>query len=112
VNFSGQTRYKSGDPYNWVCIYIDYFGPRQIKPSGGGGVGAGNWGFSPCGDGACQGTIKIYVVDCPAGIGEGGLNADQISAAPPPKSDVFTATVTNKCETGQWTNIIFRSNTE
>lgn len=107
-NFTGQVQYANGSPQNGVCIYLDYYGPRQIKFSGSGGQGDGNWGFSPCGDGPCNGTIKLYVVQCPSGIGDGGLNADQISSAPAPQSDVFSATITDKCQTGQWTNIIFR----
>jgi hypothetical protein len=111
-NFAGKVTYKNGSPQNGVCVYIDYYGPRQIKFSGSGGQGDGNWGFSPCGDGACQGTIKIYVVQCPPGIGDGGLNAEQIGSPPPPQSDVFTATITDKCVTGQWTGITFRNNNE
>jgi len=107
-NFSGQVQYKSGEPENWVCVYIDYYGPRQMKPSGGSGQGAGNWGFSPCGQGDCTGPITVYLTKCPDGMSEGGFNADQIGSAPPPISDKFTATITSKCETGQWTNIIFR----
>jgi hypothetical protein len=107
-NFKGQVQHPDGSPQNGVCVYIDYYGPRQIKFSGSGGQGDGNWGFSPCGDGACTGPIKIYVAQCPANIGDGGLNADQISSPPAPQSDVFTATITDKCQTGQWTNILFR----
>jgi hypothetical protein len=107
-NFSGQVQYRDGNPQNGVCVYIDYYGPRQIKFSGGGGQGDGNWGFSPCGQGDCTGPITIYLVECPSGIGDGGFNAEQIGSAPAPVSDKFTATITNKCETGQWTNIIFR----
>ncbi len=107
-HFSGQVQYPDGGPQNGVCVYIDFYGPRQIKFSGSGGQGDGNWGFSPCGDGACQGPIKIYIVECPSGIGDGGINAEQIGSPPAPKSDVFTATITDKCVTGEWTNIVFR----
>lgn len=104
-NFEGQVQYADGTPENGVCVYIDYFGPRQIKFSGGGGKGNGNWGFSPCGSGDCVGTHKVYIVQCPEGIPDGGITP---ASAPPPQSNVFSATITNKCETGQWTNIIFK----
>jgi hypothetical protein len=107
-NFEGQVQYRDGSPQNGVCVYIDYYGPRQIKFSGSGGKGNGNWGFSPCGQGDCKGPFVIYVVECPSGIGDGGVNADQIGFAPAPKSDKFTATITDKCSTGQWTHIIFK----
>jgi hypothetical protein len=107
-NFSGQVQYKDGNPQNGVCVYIDHYGPRQIKFSGSGGQGNGNWGFSPCGQGDCTGPTTVYVVQCPAGIGDGGVNADQIGSAPAPVSDKFTVNITDKCQTGQWTNIIFR----
>jgi uncharacterized protein YraI len=109
VNFSGQVQYASGSPQNWVCVYIDHYGPRQIKPSGSGGQGDGNWGFSPCGQGDCAGPTTIYLVACPDGIDPGGMNADQIGSPPAPKSDKFTVNITDKCTTGQWTNIIFRA---
>jgi hypothetical protein len=110
--FSGKVTYRDGSPLNWACVYLDYYGPRQIKASGSGGQGDGNWGFSPCGDSACQGTIKIYVVACPSNIGDGEVSAEGISLPPPPQSDVFTATISDKCVTGQWTGITFRDNTK
>jgi hypothetical protein len=108
-NFSGQVQYRDGNPQNGVCVFIDHYGPRQIKFSGSGGQGNGNWGFSPCGQGDCTGPTTVYLVQCPAGIGDGGLNGDEIGSAPAPVSDKFTANITDKCQTGQWTNIIFRS---
>jgi hypothetical protein len=107
-NFEGQVQYRDGSPQNGVCVYIDYYGPRQIKFSGSGGKGNGNWGFSPCGQGDCKGPFSIYLVQCPAGIGDGGINADKIGLPPPPVSDKFSVTITDKCQTGQWTNIVFR----
>jgi hypothetical protein len=107
-NFQGQVQYKDGSPQNGVCVYIDHYGPRQIKFSGSGGQGNGNWGFSPCGQGDCNGPTTIYVVECPPGIQDGGVNADEIGVPPSPKSDKFTVSITDKCQTGQWTNIIFR----
>jgi hypothetical protein len=108
-NFSGQVQYQNGSPQNGVCVYIDHYGPRQIKFSGSGGQGDGNWGFSPCGQGDCAGPTTIYLVQCPEGIGDGGINADQIGSPPAPVSDKFTANITDKCTTGQWTNIIFKA---
>ena len=108
VNFSGQVQYQSGSAQNGVCVYIDHYGPRQIKFSGSGGQGDGNWGFSPCGQGDCAGPTTIYIVECPAGIDDGGVNADEIGSPPAPQSDKFTVNVTDKCTTGQWTNIIFK----
>jgi hypothetical protein len=107
-NFSGQVQYQNGSPQNGVCVYIDHYGPRQIKFTGSGGQGDGNWGFSPCGQGDCAGPTTIYVVECPAGINDGGLNSDQIGSPPAPVSDKFTVNITDKCTTGQWTNIIFK----
>jgi Bacterial SH3 domain len=108
ANFSGQVQYRNGAPQNGVCVYIDHYGPRQIKFTGSGGQGDGNWGFSPCGQGDCAGPTTIYLVQCPDGIQDGGVNADEIGSPPPPVSDKFSVNITDKCQTGQWTNIIFR----
>ena len=108
-NFQGQVQYADGTGQNGVCVLIDYYGPRQIKFSGSGGQGAGNWGFSPCGGGDCVGPQKIYIIECPAGgVPDGGLTLNPGDSVPAPQSDIFTANITNKCETGQWTNIIFK----
>jgi Bacterial SH3 domain len=107
-NFAGQVQYQNGAAQNGVCVYIDHYGPRQIKFSGSGGQGDGNWGFSPCGQGDCSGPTTIYLVQCPDGIQDGGVNGDEIGVPPPPVSDKFSVNITDKCETGQWTNIIFR----
>ena len=108
VYFQGQVQYANGSPQNGVCVLIDYYGPRTIKFSGSGGSGDGNWGFSPCGNGACQGPIKIFVVECPAGgVPDGGLTLEGAGDFPP-KSNLFTANITDKCTQGQWTNIIFK----
>lgn len=109
VSFEGQVQYRDGSPQNGVCVYLGYYGPRTIKFSGGGGKGNGNWGFSPCGQSACTGPVEIYVVQCPGSVPEAGLTLDPGSPAPAPVSDVFSVTVTDKCVTGQWTNIVFRS---
>ena len=107
-HFEGQAQYANGGAENGVCILIDYYGPRQIKFSGGGGAGNGNWGFAPCADGACNGPFKLYVVECPANVPDAGLSISPGQGAPPPQSSIFTATITDKCTTGQWSNIIFK----
>jgi uncharacterized protein YraI len=111
VHFDGQVQYRNGTPQNGVCIYLDYYGPRTIKFSGGGGSGDGNWSFSPCGPGDCKGPFEIYVVECPANVPGAGLTLEG-GSPPPPRSNKFTATVTDKCQQGQWTNIIFKNTQE
>lgn len=106
VHLSGQVQYANGSPQNGVCVLIDYYGPRQIKFSGSGGQGNGNWGFAPCAEGDCKGPYKVYVVECPANVPDAGLSIT--GNAPPPQSDIFTGTVTDKCTLGQWENIIFK----
>ncbi len=108
VYFQGQAQYANGSPENGVCVLIDYYGPRTIKFSGSGGSGDGNWGFSPCGDGPCQGPIKILRRRVP-----GRRRARRRSDAGrfrylPAQSNVFSANITDKCTQGQWTNIIFK----
>jgi len=107
-NFQGQIQYRNGTPQNGVCVVIDYYGPRQLKYSGSGGQGDGNWGFAPCGQGACQGDIYIYVVECPPNVPDGGLSLEGSGIVLKQASDKFKATITDKCQVGQWTNIIFR----
>jgi len=111
VHFDGQVQYKNGTPQNGVCVYIDYYGPRTIKFSGGGGSGDGNWSFSPCGPGDCKGPFEIYVVECPGNVPGAGLTLEG-GSPPAPRSNKFTATITNKCQQGQWTNIIFKNTKE
>ena len=107
-NFEGQVQYASGSGQNGVCIYLGYYGPRSIKYSGSGGKGDGNWGFSPCGAGDCNGPFELYVVQCPPNVPDAGLTLETNSVPPAPASDKFTANISNKCTTGQWTNIIFK----
>jgi hypothetical protein len=107
VYFNGQVQYANGTPQNGVCVLIDYYGPRTIKFSGSGGAGDGNWGFTPCGDGPCTGPVKIYVVQCPANVPDGGLTLEG-SGSYQQQSDVFSVNVTDKCVQGQWTNIVFK----
>ncbi len=95
---------------NGVCVYIGYYGPREIKYSGSGGAGNGNWGFAPCSyPQACTGEYDIYVVACPPNVPTYGLSLDPSGTPPPPaKSQEWNADVTNKCAAGQWTGIVFR----
>ena len=111
VHFDGQVQYKNGTPQNGVCVYVDYYGPRTIKFSGGGGSGDGNWSFSPCGGEDCKGPFMIYVVECPANVPDAGLTLDG-GSAPAPKSDIFSVTITDKCQQGEWTNIIYKNTNE
>jgi uncharacterized protein YraI len=109
-HFSGRVVYADGSPQNGVCVYLGYYGPRTIKFSGGGGAGDGNWSFAPCGSGACTGPFEIYVVECPSNMGSqaAGLTLNPSSAPPPPMSEKFTATITDKNVTGQWEGIVFQ----
>ena len=109
VYFQGQVQYANGSPQNGVCVLIDYYGPRTVKFSGSGGAGDGNWGFAPCGGGACNGPFKIYVVQCPGEVPDGGLTLEG-SGSYPQQSSAFETSVSDKCVQGQWTNIIFKGN--
>ncbi|MCB0255478.1 MAG: SH3 domain-containing protein [Anaerolineae bacterium] len=109
AHFQGQVQYANGTPQNGVCLLLDYYGPRTIKFSGGGGAGDGNWGFAPCGGGPCQGPFKIYVVQCPPDVPDSGLTLDG-GGSYTQQSSAFEATITDKCVEGQWTNIIFKGN--
>ncbi len=110
--FKGMVQYKNGSPQNGVCVLLDRYGPRQIKYSGSDGQN-GAWGFTPCGEENC-GQIKIYVVQCPSGVtlDPGGLSLTPGMAIPPAVSDVFEINMTDKCQAGQWENIIFRNTQE
>ncbi len=106
--FRGQVQYANGSPQNGVCVLVDYYGPRTIKFSGSGGQGDGNWGFTPCSAGACQGPYKIYVIECPAGgVPDAGLTLEG-SGNYPPQSNIFEASITDKCTQGEWSNIVFK----
>ena len=93
--FNGFVRYKNNTPRNGVCVHIAFYGPRQSKCSGCGGVGDGVWGFSPFGGGAPPaGTpIEIYVVSCPAGFPAGGQNESTGFGNLTPLSEKWTFTV-------------------
>jgi hypothetical protein len=111
VHFDGHVQYANGSAQNGVCVYLGYYGPRTIKFSGGGGSGNGNWSFSPCGGNACTGPVEIYVVACPSDMAShpAGLSLSPSSPPPAPQSDKFTANVTDRCVTGQWTEIVFKN---
>ncbi len=47
--FNGFVRFPDNNLQNGVCIHVAFYGPRQTKCSGCGGVGDGVWGFSPFG---------------------------------------------------------------
>ncbi len=63
--FNGFVRNRDNSPKNGVCVHVAFYGPRQTKCSGCGGVGDGVWGFSPFGGPAPKGTtVEIFVVSC------------------------------------------------
>ena len=86
-------RYRNNTPRNGVCVHIAFFGPRQTKCSGCGGVGDGVWGFSPFGGSQPPAgtTVEIYVVSCD-GVPSGG-DLSTFSGPPEPKSDKFVTTL-------------------
>lgn len=93
--FNGFVRYRNNTPRNGVCVHIAFFGPRQTKCSGCGGVGDGVWGFSPFGAGVPPaGTpVEIFVVECPSGFPEGGQNEGTGFGTLTPLSEKFTYTI-------------------
>lgn len=92
--FNGVVRYRNNEPRNGVCVHIAFFGPRQTKCSGCGGVGNGNWGFSPFGGGQPPAgtTVEIYVVGC-QGVPEGGQDQATGFSDLTPKSNKFVRTL-------------------
>jgi uncharacterized protein YraI len=92
--FNGVVRYRSNALHNGVCVHIAFYGPRQTKCSGCGGVGDGNWGFSPFGGGkAPKGTtVEIYVVSC-QGVPATGQTEATGFADLTPKSPKWTHTL-------------------
>ena len=103
--FNGFVRYRDNSPSNGVCVHIAYYGPRQTKCSGCGGVGNGVWGFSPFGPNpAPAGTaVEIYVVTC-QGVPEGGQDQSTGFGDLTPRSDKWVRTL-NQSE--QCTGITF-----
>ncbi len=92
--FNGVVRYRNNSPRNGVCVHIAFFGPRQTKCSGCGGVGDGNWGFSPFGGNPAPPgtTVEIYVVSC-EGVTEGGQDLNTGFSDLAPKSDKWVRTI-------------------
>ena len=72
--FNGFVRSRDNAPLNGVCVHVAFFGPRQTKCSGCGGVGDGVWGFSPFGGPAPRGTtVEVFIVSCD-NVPESGQN--------------------------------------
>lgn len=91
--FNGFVRYRNNSPRNGVCVHVAFYGPRQTKCSGCGGVGDGVWGFSPFGGPAPAGTtVEIYVVSC-EGVGVGGQDQATGFGDLTPKSNKFVKTI-------------------
>ncbi len=90
--FNGVVRYRNNSLRNGVCVHIAFYGPRQTKCSGCGGVGDGNWGFSPFGSGKAPAgtTVEIYVVTC-QGVPATGQNSNFGDLTP--KSDKWVHTL-------------------
>lgn len=81
--FNGYVRDVNNNPVNEVCVHIAFHGPRNTKCTGC-GTGAGQWGFTPFGQGTGSGTaVEIYVVNCPPGVprdrGLSGSNSGPLS---------------------------------
>lgn len=91
--FNGYVRYRNNTPRNGVCVHIAFYGPRQSKCSGCGGVGDGVWGFAPFGSQppAAGTTVEIYVTSC-EGMPSSG-DQSSFSGPPAPQSDKFVTTL-------------------
>lgn len=105
--FNGFVRDRSNNLLNGVCVHIAFFGPRQTKCSGCGGVGNGVWGFAPFGSNqpGPGTTIELYVTSC-EGVGPTG-DLSTFSGPPVPQSNKFVRTL-NQGE--QCTGITFLKN--
>jgi len=91
--FNGFVRYRNNSLRNGVCVHVAFYGPRQTKCSGCGGVGDGVWGFSPFGGPAPAGTtVEIYVVSC-EGVTQGGQDQATGFGDLTPKSNKFVKTI-------------------
>jgi len=107
--FNGFVRDRNNNPLNGVCVHVAYYGPRNTKCSGCGGVGDGAWGFSPFGGPAPKGTpVEIFVVPCPSGsLPAGGLTESTGFGDLTPQSDKWTMTINDSV---QCTGITFYKN--
>jgi uncharacterized protein YraI len=92
--FNGVVRYPNNSLKNAVCVHINVYGPRQTKCSGCGGVGEGNWGFSPFGGSkpAAGTQVEIYVVSC-NGVPADGQNPISGFSDLTPQSDKWVHTL-------------------
>ncbi len=105
--FNGFVRNRDNSPLNGVCVHIAFYGPRQTKCSGCGGVGDGVWGFSPFGGPAPRGvTVEIFVVSCD-GVPEGGQDQRTGFGNLTPLSDKWVRTIN---DSEQCTGITFVKN--
>ncbi len=105
--FNGFVRNRDNSPLNGVCVHIAFYGPRQTKCSGCGGVGDGVWGFSPFGGPAPRGvTVEIFVVSCD-GVPEGGQDQRTGFGNLTPMSDKWVRTIN---DSEQCTGITFVKN--
>jgi hypothetical protein len=91
--FNGFVRSRDNAPLNGVCVHVAFFGPRQTKCSGCGGVGDGVWGFSPFGGPAPRGTtVEIFIVSCD-NVPESGQNEGTGFSNLTPISDKWVRTI-------------------
>lgn len=105
--FNGFVRSRDNAPLNGVCVHVAFFGPRQTKCSGCGGVGDGVWGFSPFGGPAPRGTtVEIFIVSCD-NVPEGGQNQGTGFSNLTPISDKWVRTIN---DSEQCTGITFVRN--
>ena len=105
--FNGFVRNRDNSPSNGACVHVAFYGPRQTKCSGCGGVGDGVWGFSPFGGPAPKGTtVEIFIVSCDK-VPEGGQSEATGFSILTPQSDKWVHTVN---ESEQCTGITFVKN--
>jgi len=105
--FNGFVRSRDNAPLNGVCVHVAFYGPRQTKCSGCGGVGDGVWGFSPFGGPAPRGTtVEIFVVSCD-NVPESGQNESTGFSNLTPISDKWARTIN---DSEQCTGITFVRN--
>jgi hypothetical protein len=106
--YNGVVRDRAGNLQNGVCVHIAFYGPRQTKCSGCGGVGDGNWGFAPFGGWPAPANtpVEIFIVACPPDMPPGGQNSDFGDLTPLSDKWLYTTTSTSM----QCTGITFRQN--
>lgn len=104
--FSGFVRRSDNSPLNGVCVHIAFYGPRGTKCSGCDGVGDGNWGFSPFGQGGAPAgtTVEIFVVPCEGNMPMGGQTEQSGFGNLTPQSPKWTRTLS---QSEQCTGITF-----